>query len=185
MRRKDREMDEEFALQVIDKANYCVMSMVDIEGVPYGIPISYARLGNVIFIHSAKQGKKVDILRTNNFVSVTCVGEVEVPHLYTDEELDVLVKQSKSVLGSKVYTTQFESAIFHGKLELVKDNEIKKKGLRLLCEKYTPDSLKYFDQAMEASLAVTDVYQLEMKGITAKRKRFDSHGEEMKYGRVE
>lgn len=185
MRRKDREMDEEFALGVIDKASYCVMSMIDLDGHPYGIPISFVRQGKEIFIHSAKQGKKVDIFKSNNYVSITCVGEVEVPHLYTDDELDVLVNQSKSVLGAKVYTTQFESVIFHGYLLLVKDDETKIKGLRLLCEKYMPQRMKYFDQAMEASLAVTDVYRLVMEGVTAKRKRFDSHGEEMKYGRME
>lgn len=50
MRRKDREMDREFGLKVIDKATYGVLAMVD-EGKPYCIPLSIVRDGNTLYFH--------------------------------------------------------------------------------------------------------------------------------------
>lgn len=38
MRRKDREMNREFGLEVIDKSRYGVISMIDEDNEPYGIP---------------------------------------------------------------------------------------------------------------------------------------------------
>ena len=37
MRRKDREMDAEFALEVLDKAPYITVSMTRLDGTAYGI----------------------------------------------------------------------------------------------------------------------------------------------------
>lgn len=185
MRRNDREMNREFALQVIDKAQYCVISTIDLDGNPYGFPISYVRQGDKILIHSAKKGKKVELFANNPKVSITCVGEVKVPQLYDEEELDGFIESSKSVFGAKVYTTEFESVIFDGTMELVVEDEAKIEALRLLCEKYTPSKMKYFDYAIETSLNALDIYALKINEITAKRKKFDSHGEEMKHGRME
>lgn len=185
MRRKDREMSADFALQLLDKAQFCIISVIDLDGNPYGFPISFARKGNQIFIHSAKKGKKVEIFEAHPKVSITCVGEVQVPNLYTEKEMDELVENNKPVFGSKVYTTEFESAIFEGKVSLVTDDAEKIEGLRLLCEKYTPDKMKYFDYAIEKSLPATLIYSISIENITGKRKKFDAHGEEMKHGRME
>jgi len=45
MRRIDREMDAEFALEVLDKAPYITVSMTRLDGTAYGIPLSLARVG--------------------------------------------------------------------------------------------------------------------------------------------
>lgn len=50
MRRKDREMPPEFALTVADKCEYAVISMTDISGEPYCVPVTIARDGNAPFI---------------------------------------------------------------------------------------------------------------------------------------
>lgn len=45
MRRKDREMDEDFALEIADKCEYAVLSVIDNNGEPYCVPgSSVARL---------------------------------------------------------------------------------------------------------------------------------------------
>ncbi len=57
--------------------------------------------------------------------------------------------------------------------------------MRLICEKYTPNKMEYFDTAITAGLNRTNVYKVEMESISAKRKKYDSDGVEMKYGRME
>ena len=54
MRRKDREMDRDFGLMVIDKARFATLAMVTEDGKPYAIPVSPARVGDVLYIHSAR-----------------------------------------------------------------------------------------------------------------------------------
>ena len=42
MRKKSREMDSEWALEVMHKAPYITVSFIDKDGKPYGLPLSLA-----------------------------------------------------------------------------------------------------------------------------------------------
>lgn len=125
MRRKDREMDRKFGIEVIDRARYGVLSMVTDGNEPYGVPISIVRDGNSLYFHSAKDGKKVKVLTNNPNVSIVFVGEVKVPENYTEEQLTKIAKdESKAaLLISKVFTTEYESAIVKGRVNPVEDIE--------------------------------------------------------------
>lgn len=186
MRRKDREMSREFGIEVIDKASYGVVSMIDEDNEPYGIPLSIARDGNNLYFHSALDGKKVKIFDKNPKVSVSFVGQTKVPEIYSKEELDEIVKnKSKAgVLASKVFTTEYESAIVKGKIKSVEDEEEKLRAIKLICEKYTPTKMEYFNLAIESGLQIINIYKIEIEEIKAKRKKFDMHGEEMKWGKM-
>ena len=56
MRRKDREMDKDFGLEVIDKSKYGVISLVDNNNMPYSVPLSIVRDGDMLYFHSATVG---------------------------------------------------------------------------------------------------------------------------------
>ena len=75
MRRRDREMPKEFALEIIDKCGYAVLSMID-QDAPYAVPISVARDGDTVYFHCAKEGRKTDILRSYPRVCLVFVGDV-------------------------------------------------------------------------------------------------------------
>lgn len=186
MRRKDRQMNADFGKQVIDKAKYGVVSMIDEYNNPHGLPLSIVRDGDSLYFHSAKEGKKIDNFKNNSKVSIAFVGDVNIPENYTKEELDEIVKdESKAaLLISSVFTTEYESAIVKGEVKSVEDMQEKIKAMRLVCEKYTPDKIKYFDMAIKAGLSRTNVYKVEIEEITAKRKKYDGTGKEMKWGRM-
>ncbi len=150
MRRKDRERDREFAFMVVDKCEYAVLSVIDTEGKPYGVPISIARQGEVIYFHCAKEGKKADAVRKHREVCISCVGD-------TKREEDK-------------FTTKYESAILFGTAEEVTQEEEKIMALRLLCERHTPTNMGNFDKAVEQSLARTAVWKIQINGITGKCK---------------
>lgn len=172
MRRKDREMDKGFGLMVIDKSTYGILSVIDDNGEPYGILLSIARYENKLYFHSTKEGKKIDIFKRNSKVSIIFVGEVKAPEIYSKEELDELVKdESKGgLLISKVFTTEYELAIVRGRIELVEDEEERIKAMKLICQKYTPSKMDYFDLAIKWGLKRTKVYKIEIEDIKAKRK---------------
>ncbi len=186
MRRKDREMSTEFGIKVIDKARYGVISIIDENNEPYGIPLSIVRFKNTLYFHSAKDGKKVKIFEKNPKASVAFVGETKIPENYTKNELDEILKdESKAILLiSKVFTTEYESAVVKGEVKLVEDKEEKIKAMKLICEKYTPTKMDYFNLAIKAGLKKTNVYSIEIEEIKAKRKKYDINGEEMKWGRM-
>ena len=186
MRRKDRMMSQEFAMEVIDKSRYGLISMIDQYNNPYGIPISIVRDGNLLYFHSAMGGKKVNIFVENPKVSVAFVGETKIPENLTKEELDQIVKdRSKAVLLiSSVFTTEFESTIVAGQVELVEDENEKLKAMKLICEKYTPAKMEYFNMAIKAGLSRANVYKIKIEEISSKRKKYDTAGKEMKWERM-
>ena len=186
MRRKDRQMPQNFAHQVIDKAQYGVVSMID-KDKSYSVPLSIVRSGDLLYFHSAKQGRKVDVLANNANVTVVFVGDKCVPENYSPNELEQMNSDASVAvkLISNVFTTEFESTIVTGVAKLVDDEEEKIAAMRLICEKYTPTKMKFFDAAIDAGLRRTNVYKMEMATISAKRKKYDSEGVEMKYGRIE
>lgn len=185
MRRKDREMDREFALKIIDKSAFGTIALVDEEG-PYCLPLSIVREGEFLYFHSAREGRKIEILDREPRVSVAFVGQVKVPKLHTEDELDRIVEEGRiGEIISKVYTSEFESAIVFGKVKRILDDSQKIKGLRLICEKYTADKLKYFDKAIEKSLNLVNIYRIEIEKISGKRKKFDEDKKEMKWMRME
>lgn len=185
MRRNDREMDRAFGINIIDKAEYGVVSMIDGEQ-PYGLPLSVVRKGDYLYFHSAQNGRKVEVLRKNPKVSIVFVGDKNIPENYSYEELEAMDKDPEKAIQfiSSVFTTEFESTIVTGQVEKVEDETTKILAMRTICEKYTPDKMKYFNSAIKAGLHRTNVYQIKIDNLTSKRKKYDDQGVEMKWGRM-
>ncbi len=183
MRRKDREMDHNYARLVIDKSRFGVLSIYDVDGAsPYSIPLSIVRNGNTLYFHSAREGKKVELFAKKDAVRVVFVGDVHVPDLYTGQELDDMVKDTEKTvqLIKNVFTTEYESAIVEGRISEVTDEGEKALALRRICEKYTPDKMTYFEHALKAGAKYTRIYQIQIASMTAKRKKYDRAGVELK-----
>lgn len=165
MRRKDREMDKDFAISIVDKCDYAVVSMVMRDRTPYCVPLSVARVGNSLYFHCAAEGQKIEALSDNPTVCVSCVG-------------GVCPSEDK-------FTTEYESTIIMGKAQRVIETGEKIKALKAICERYTPKNMDEFEDAIEKSLSITDVWRIDIEQITGKRKKYDLHGKEMKFGRME
>ena len=182
MRRKDREMDQDFAREVIDRSQFGVLACVTPGGKPYTIPLSIARNGDRLFFHSATAGSKVEYLLDGQEVALTFVFHVQVPDLFSPEQLAGLLNQpgAASKLGSKVFTTEFESACVQGRIYELTDPTDKLLGLRCICEKFTPEKMALFELASKGALKITKVYEIRIESLTGKRKRFDAQGNELK-----
>lgn len=187
MRRKDREMDEGFGFAVIDRADFGVLSLVGANGEPVSVPLSIARDGRRLYFHSATKGEKVEALQDGRQVSVVFVSDVRVPNLYPAEELELLLQNgdAASVLGSKVFTTEFASAIVQGRVFREYDDANKKEALRLICQRFVPARMAYFDLVLGDNLDFVAVYRIEIDCLTAKRKKYGSDREELNFQRTE
>jgi len=153
MRREDRVQDREFSLALIDGCTHGVMAMADETGGAYCLPLSFVRVGEVLYFHCAQEGRKVDLLRRGPKVCVTFVGE----------DRPVFVPPA-------MYTTCFSSAIVTGTAAEVTDPAEKAAALRALCEKMTPGQMEGFGEALKEDLAATGVWKIAMEEISGKAK---------------
>ncbi|MCD8213219.1 MAG: pyridoxamine 5'-phosphate oxidase family protein [Campylobacter sp.] len=167
MRRKDRILSQADALQIIDDSQYAVISCIDGDEI-FSIPISIVRDKMSIFIHGAPAGSKQRLFCDGKEVSLVCVSYNKVPNL-NKAELSA-VKNDAKALGSRVFTTEYKSAIAKTNAYAVTDENLKIKALRLLCEKYTPNYMDAFDTALKHSLNVTNIYEFKIKDLSAKAK---------------
>lgn len=79
MRRKDREVtDINEIAKILDTCKTANVAMVD-EGIPYVVPLSYGYefVDNelVLYFHSAKEGRKLDILKKNPRICFSIFSE--------------------------------------------------------------------------------------------------------------
>ena len=164
MRRKDREMNKDFAFSVLDKAPFVTLSMVN-EDKPYSVPVSIARDNDILYFHCALEGTKIDILNKNNNVTLTAVSKCK------PRPID--------------FTLEYESAVVNGKAFSVNDEKEKIYALKLICEKYALSNIDNFENAIKRSLNRTNIIKIEINEIYGKRKKYGADGKELKYAKDE
>ncbi|HRI48027.1 MAG TPA: pyridoxamine 5'-phosphate oxidase family protein [Ignavibacteriaceae bacterium] len=141
VRRQDRLLTENDAKLLLKNGEYGVLSIIDDNGNPYGVPISYAwDEKDSIYLHSALEGKKISNLKKNPNVSFTIVGMTNVLQ--------------------KKFSTEYESIILECKASLNLSIEEKMKGLILLVEKYSPNDIESGKKYAENVIDETEVIKL-------------------------
>ena len=168
MRRRDRQLSEDEALKIIDESEYATLSCIDESGEIFSVPISPVRDADAIYIHGAPAGTKAKLFQNGRAVTAVFVSYNRVP-TPSDEEYRSIANDA-AALGSRVYTTEYRSAIAVCEASEVEDDERKIYALRILCEKYTPHYMSRVEFASRASLKHTNVYELKIKSLSAKAK---------------
>ena len=169
MRRKDREMDEAFGRKVIDTAPYGTLALWDEKHQEtYSIPLSPVRIGNTLYIHSAKLGRKIDLLSPGKKVHFSFVSYVQPPK---NIEKETLEEMKEGALLRKVFTTYYSSACALTICREVDDEEEKKLALEKISEKYTPAFMDYFEDAYQTGAPRVKVYAFDILSLTAKQKK--------------
>ena len=152
MRRKDRALTEEEAVQVLEKAEYGVLALVDPEGRPYGVPMSFAYVDGSVWMHgTAAESLKKACLAADPQACFTAVADTEV-------------------LPEK-FSTRYWSAIVYGRAQVVDNDADKRKGLLALLEKYSPDFHKSGMEYMDKAINQVDVIRLRADQITGKARK--------------
>ena len=151
MRRKDRQISTEEALQVLDRCSFVTLATMNPDGTPYCIPISVARDRDVLYLHCAHDGHKADNLRAQPRVCISCADEVSVV-----EERITMAYSSTVVFGTALEVT---------------DNEEKSRALRLLCERFLTNLNGDVTDKIQAGLAKTAVWKVSVEDITGKSNR--------------
>lgn len=153
MRRKDREItDFDEIVKVMENCDVCRLALNDVD-YPYIVPLNFGMTveNNVItlYFHSAKIGKKLDLIKKDNRASF----EMDCEHrLITDFENGDCTMSYKSVIG-------------RGLIEFVSEED-KLNALKILMSHYHQEEFP-FDTSY---VPHTAVYKLTVSEVTGKNR---------------
>ena len=78
MRKASREMDSQWALEVMCKAPYITVSFTRVDGSAYGVPLSLACTSDdVWYFHCAPEGDKLDAIAVHPEVCLSAVTKCQ------------------------------------------------------------------------------------------------------------
>ena len=148
MRRKDKEIGTDEAINLLTNCEYGVLSTVGNDGQPYGVPLNYTYKDNCIYFHCALKGHKIDNIEDNPKVSFCTVGNTEV-------------------LPSE-FSTNYVSAVAFGVASEVQGTE-RYNALVLLLEKFSPGFMEEGKKYIEKLDKVTKVIKIQIQHISGKK----------------
>ncbi len=149
MRRKKQEITDKKEIEaIIRRSLVCRLALAD-EGIPYIVPLCFGYQDNTLYFHSAREGKKLDILKKNNKVCF-------------EFDIDTEIQQTKDVCN---WGIQYKSVIGFGKASFIEDPETKKKALDILMGQYAEGTFQFPD----ATVKKAAVIKVAITSMTGKR----------------
>lgn len=141
MRRSNQQLPEDEAKRILTKATSGVLALMDSDGRPYGVPMSFVYVAeeSSLYFHCALSGRKVECVRKNPYCCFTVIEQDEI--------------------HPEKFTTYFRSVIAEGVIAVLPDREQMISALRLLSSKYSPG----IDCEPEIGKGLNRVLVLKMK----------------------
>ena len=140
-------------LGILDRAKIVHVGMID-EGRPYVVPMNYGYVFEngvlTLYLHGAKEGRKIDIIRKN-------------PNVFI--EIDTDIEPFEGNIACK-YGLSYSSVMGEGVAKLIEDVEQKKKGLSVLMKTQTNKDFEFTDKMV----SIVCVIKIEVSKFTAKRR---------------
>ncbi len=147
MRRTDKEITSRAEIEdILKRGRVCHLGLCD-KGIPYVVPVNYGYADGSLYVHSAREGKKIEILRSNNTVSFNvCIDERLI--------------QSATAC---TWTMKYCSVTGSGKAYLVESREEKNEALRLIVSHYSAGEYQ-LDSAMVDRVLIIKVRVDKLSG---------------------
>lgn len=150
MRKYNQEIkDPRIIEEILNSSIICRIAMADGEK-PYLLPFNYGYRENCIYIHSALEGKKLDVLRLNNSVCFEIDHEVKI------------IKDDKACK----WTTVYRSVVGYGTVEILTDIEEKIEGLKIIMAQHGAPDLTVFEPSNVDRMLIL---KLKISELTAKQ----------------
>ncbi len=153
MRRSEKEIRDEGRIRtILSEALVCRLGLAD-ENIPYVVPMCFVRVGDAIYLHAAREGRKIEILKRN---SAACF----------EVESDVAIAPVDAACG---WGMRYRSVIGFGRAAFVDDPQEKVAALDRLMEKYSGrDRWSYPDEAVRN----TAIIRIDIERLTGKQSGF-------------
>lgn len=153
MRRADKEITDAGVMEeILNKSDVIRIAMVDGD-VPYIVAMNHVYIDGSIYMHSAKEGRKIDVLKRNSRVAFEVDTDVEI----------VLREEACSC------TTKYRSVVGTGSAVLIDDAKVKKTVLDEIMKKHTGRvAFEYPEKVLERTLII----KIDIDTMTGKKSGF-------------
>ena len=132
---------------ILAKAKFICLALSDSE-TPYIVPMSFGYKENAIYLHSSREGRKIEILKKNPRVCFEVDIETEV--ITADDPCK--------------YNVSYRSVIGHGQTKFLEDYNEKVEGLTVLSEHYGKKGPFEFEEWKVNRLCVIKIEIEKMMG---------------------
>lgn len=149
MRRFKQQLTENECREVLKGAKRGVLSLLEEDGYPYGLPINhwYSEETGKLYFHGAREGKKIEAIKKYDKVSFCAHDEG-----YRQE-------------GD--WALNIKSVIAFGRISLVEDEELARKICTHLVGKFTEDK-EYLEKELKNALPRVQCLELSIEHMTGK-----------------
>jgi hypothetical protein len=138
MRRADKEITSRPEIEdILERGRVCHLGLCD-NGTPYVVPVNYAYSDGCLYIHSAKSGRKIEILRGNNRVSFS---------IYVDES----IRESAVACN---WSMKYSSVMGAGEANILESQDEKTEALRLIMRHYSSGEYQFDPAAVDKVLII-------------------------------
>ncbi|MDD1764364.1 MAG: pyridoxamine 5'-phosphate oxidase family protein [Methanobacteriaceae archaeon] len=150
MRRADKEIKSKKEIEWILQEAKILRISFSKDNRPYLVPMNFGYDGNCIYLHSAPEGHKIDILKKNNRVCF----EVDV-------RTQIVGDSKPCNWGMRYY-----SVIGFGRAHFLDEIKDKRDAINVIMKKYSPESsFKYSSRDLEG----VTIIKIEIDKLTGKK----------------
>ena len=149
MRRFEFEIQEQTEIEeIIRLAKICRLAM-SVGDQPYLVPLCFGYEPGALYFHSAGEGKKLDMLETNDKVCF----EFDLDYEFIEAE------------NACDWGMRYRSVIGFGRATILEDNEEKRRGFDLIMRQYSDRSFTYPDSEVKG----TTIIKVDIRSMTGKK----------------
>ena len=149
LRRKEKEITKTDEIEsIIRKSKVCRLGLAD-DVWPYIVPLCFGYRNNALYFHTAKEGRKIEILKRNNQVCFEF-----------DTQTDLKPGEKACAWGMK-----YRSVIGYGTALLIENPEQKREGLDIIMAQYADGAFEYSQKAFKEALVI----KVEIESMTGKK----------------
>jgi len=148
MRKSKQEIKNDKVLEeILGNAIICRMAMMDGDR-PYIIPFNYGYSDGCLFIHSAPEGKKIDLLKQNPEVCFEVEDKMEITK------------------GERAcdWSTRYRSVVGYGEVEILSDEASKRQGLEVIMAQHGAPELVEFNSKNLDRMVILKIRITSMTG---------------------
>ena len=154
MTKRERQITDEAKIQEILDAAKVLRLGLAVDNEPYVVPMNYGcarKEGKlVLYLHSAVQGKKLDMIRAN-------------PHVFFEMDCDRMPFEGKVACQ---YGMVYSSLMGRGTAHIVEDVEEKTKAMSILMKTQTGKDFEFTDRLV----SIVSVIRVDVTEYTAKHR---------------
>lgn len=143
MRRHEREIREETEIhEILEKALVCRLGLYD-GRYPYVVPLNYGYRDGRLYFHSAREGRKIDILKNNDRVCI----EVDIDSRIVRDDAPCR------------WAAKYRSVIGFGRARIVDDEAEKKAALDVIMAHYGGQGGEYDEKSLQRTCVIEVVIE--------------------------